>query len=151
MIARSRTCLVHLAAMAFLLLPAVSFAEESAPGMTDYSWVLIKMLFVLGFVCALAFLLLRFLLPRYGQFGKGSSLLVSVIGRYPLEPRKTLYVIRVSGNYHLIGASEQGISYLVPVPKEEVTAWMEESSLAGGARPVKSFQELLQNLRGGKS
>jgi len=118
--------------------------QEALQGVESLTWVMIKMLFILLMVCLFAFFLLRWLLPRLGSplLGKGS--MIQVIHRYTLEPKKSLYIIRVDESFHLIGASDQSINYLTALPEESMEKMLKEiesNSLARNRN--KSFLDFL--------
>jgi flagellar protein FliO/FliZ len=105
-----------------LLLLAVDIATEPAtPGGTmDFTWLFLKMLLVLGIVCVAAILFLKYVMPRTGlmrAIQKGQYF--TVLGRYQLEPRKSLYVVEVSGRYLVIGASDHGISLVTELTEDQ--------------------------------
>ena len=112
-----------------------------------YTWLLVKMLASLVVVCALAFFLLKKLLPRISGTRRGADALVHILERYPLEPRKSLYVIQIGDDYHLIGASEQNVSYLCPLSAKDVQSWRDRPMPKTG----RSFQDVLQSLKQGNA
>ncbi|MBT3182534.1 MAG: flagellar biosynthetic protein FliO [Deltaproteobacteria bacterium] len=79
----------------------------------DFTWVFLKMIFVLGIVSVLAVLILKYAVPRIGlskRFQKGSYF--SILGRYQLEPRRSLYLVEVGGRYFVIGSADHGINLI---------------------------------------
>jgi len=74
----------------------------------DYGAQLLQICFVLGGICLLAFLVLRFGLPRlFAQGGKSVGPL-KVVQRLPLEPRKAVYLVELDGKRILVGVSDAG-------------------------------------------
>jgi flagellar protein FliO/FliZ len=87
----------------------------------DFTWLFLKMLFVLGAVSVFAVLVLKYAVPRLGlmqRFQKGNYF--NVIGRYVLEPRKTLYLVEVCGRYFVLGSADNGINSIVELSEKEV-------------------------------
>jgi flagellar biogenesis protein FliO len=70
--------------------------------------MLLQTLLVLGFVCGLAYLIFRWVLPGLSaaRSARGMMRIVDVVG---LDARKRLYVIEVAGHWLLVAASEAGV------------------------------------------
>lgn len=86
----------------------------------DFTWLFVKMLFVLGIVTILAILILKYAVPHIGlmkRFQKGNYF--RVMGRYQLEPRRSLYLITVGGKYFVIGSAEHGINLISELTEKE--------------------------------
>ena len=71
-------------------------------GLLEY----LKLILVLGLILALAFFVLRVALPRITGPNNHATGAIHVAARYPLEPKKNLYVIRVGEGYFLVGTTE---------------------------------------------
>jgi flagellar biogenesis protein FliO len=71
-----------------------------------------KLMFVVGGILILAFLTLRFWLPRMAGVGRPSSGPIRVLAHHPLEPRKALYVVGVGKTMLLMATSEAGIQLM---------------------------------------
>lgn len=89
---------------------------DSAPPpnefMFDSFWLIVKMILILGAVCILAWLSLRWLLPRiYGNRGEPGGR-ISVLESYRLEPRRMLYLVKADGQHLLVASSERGVHLL---------------------------------------
>lgn len=88
---------------------------ESTP---DFAWLFIKMITGLVLVLALAIVLIRYVLPKGGKWGRRSKGgWVQIIDRFALEPRKSLYVVKIAGRYFVLGAGEGSLSLI-----QELTA-----------------------------
>jgi flagellar biosynthetic protein FliO len=74
-------------------------------------WMFVQTILALGFVCLLAYLLLRVVLPRLNLGTAGRSM-VTVIDRTPLDQRRSLFVIEVTGRWLLIAVSEGGVQLI---------------------------------------
>ncbi|HEX8284498.1 MAG TPA: flagellar biosynthetic protein FliO [Pyrinomonadaceae bacterium] len=113
---------------------AVALIAQAAPraatldgGTGDgFFLMLLQTLLVLGFVCGLAYLIFRWVLPRLSaaRSARGMVRIVDVVG---LDARKRLYVIEVAGHWLLVAASEAGV-HLV---RELDAAAAAESALEG--------------------
>lgn len=91
----------------------------------------------LAFVCGLAYLIFRVILPRLSGVGAFSSNnMVRVIDRIGLEARKNLYVIEVAGRFLLIAASESGVQLIAELDAE--AAAEAERELAQGRSAARS-------------
>src|SRR5687768_17299574 len=97
----------------------------------------------LGLVCLLAFVALRWLSRR--GVGQGSGP-IRIVGRCPVEPKRSLYVVETAGRCFLVGASDGGMSLIAELdPKDlPVAAVRSPRAALGGLR----FAEVLARLRG---
>jgi flagellar protein FliO/FliZ len=108
-------------------------------GILDY----LKLLLVLGFILALAFITLRMVLPRItGSRALGPGA-IQVAARYPLEPKKNLYVIRVGEDYFLVGTTESGMHYLTTLDPGHIEPALTKTD----APPKREFATLMQAFR----
>lgn len=120
-----------------------------------FLWMLVQTVLALLFVCGIAYVIFRVILPRLSTNFGGNSM-IRIVDRTGLEPRKTLYVIEVAGKWLLVSASEDGVQ-LVSELDPETAREMEEAKLAanepGRIRGMngKSFAEKLDGLIGRKS
>lgn len=86
----------------------------------DFTWLFIKMLLALGIVSVAAILILKYAAPRMGlmkRFQQGGHF--EMLGRYVLEPRKALYLVKVGKRYLVIGASDHAINLVTEISEEE--------------------------------
>jgi flagellar protein FliO/FliZ len=74
-------------------------------------WMFVQTIVALGFVCLLAYVVLRVILPRLNITANSKSM-VKVIDRTQLDQRRSLYVIEVTGRWLLIGSSEGGVQLI---------------------------------------
>jgi flagellar biosynthetic protein FliO len=74
-------------------------------------WMFVQTILALGFVCLLAYILLRVVLPRLNLSTAGKSM-VTVVDRTPLDQRRSLFVIEVTGRWLLISVSEGGVQLI---------------------------------------
>lgn len=106
------------------LLAAVLSAVPTEPVTTssavDFTWLFIKTLLILVVVIVAAIIMLRYGFPRLGffkPFQKGRYF--TVLGRYVLEPRKSLYLVNIGKRYLVIGTADHGINLITEITKEE--------------------------------
>lgn len=104
-----------------LILASVPTVPATPSNTVDFTWLFVKMLLFLIIVCVLAILFLKYVVPRTG-FLKGvqKGKYFNVLGRYQLEPRKSLYVVEVGGRYLVIGSADHGINLITELTEEEV-------------------------------
>ena len=100
-----------LAIAALLILPALTWAAEPTTAPTGYGYLLLRMTLMLAIVCALAIITLRWGLKRFLPSSSSPDSL-QVVARLPLEPRRSLLVVRVATRHLLIATSEAGITSL---------------------------------------
>lgn len=111
------------------------FAERSG-----YGEMLAISLGLVAMVCVVAVVLVRAL----GQRGPGRrGELIEVIARQPLEPRRSLYVVRAGTKTLLLGSSEQGVTMLTELEGVEATS-REAGRSSTGAAVGASFGELVR-------
>lgn len=120
-----------------------------------FLWMLLQTALALVFVCGIAYVIFRFILPRLATTYGGNSM-IRIVDRAGLESRKTLYIIEVAGKWLLVSSSEQGVQ-LVSELDSETAKEMEAARSVGGetirsrVANGKSFAEKLDALIGRKS
>jgi flagellar biosynthetic protein FliO len=123
----------------------IQVAQPSPDGIVQIIWWdYAKILLALGVLVAAAWSFLRYVAPRLPSMGGGSSGPIRVLARYPLEPRKALYVVRVGDDTLLIGASENSISMLKTLPPG---TFPEEAAADAVKRTPSAFLKTLSNLQ----
>jgi flagellar biogenesis protein FliO len=100
-----------------------------------------KLMLSLGAMLIVAFLTVRFWLPRITGVRNSPSKRVRVMARFPLEPRKTLYVVGVGKQFMLMACSESGVQFLTRLAPSD---WNEEqSSNCEAGPPERTFVGLI--------
>ena len=74
---------------------APATAENFGTSGADMFWLLVKMVFILAAVCGLAWLSLRWLLPRLYGTPPGSPRHIRVLETHRLDPHRSLLLVRV--------------------------------------------------------
>lgn len=88
-----------------------TFESGPAGGGASFVLMLLQTFLALGFVCGLAYVIFRWVLPRLSAVRSPGGM-VRVVDRVGLDARKSLYVIEVTGRWLLIGVSESGVQLL---------------------------------------
>lgn len=120
-----------------------------------FLWMLLQTALALAFVCGLAYVIFRVILPRLATTYGGNSM-IRIVDRAGLEARKTLYIIEVAGKWLLVSASEEGVQ-LVSELDPKTAKEMEDARAASGEATKfgsvssKSFAEKLDALVGRKT
>jgi flagellar protein FliO/FliZ len=119
-----------------------------------FLWMLVQTVLALAFVCGIAYLIFRVILPRFAITHGGNSM-IRIVDRLGLEARKTLYVIEVGGKYMLVAASEEGVQMIseldAEMAKELETSRMARNETSRLDMNGRSFSQKLEELMGRKS
>ena len=124
----------------------------------SFVWMLFQTLVALAFVCGLAYVIFRVLLPRLTS-NYGSNNMMRVVDRIGLDTRKSLYIIEVTGRWFLVASSENGMQLIseldAKTAEEAEKVILENRQLPSNILNGKSFQEKLnevlsRNKQGGK-
>lgn len=75
-------------------------------------YLLFKTLVVLGLVVAIIYLTLNVGARKLLRLGPQAGALVKVLDRVALEPKKSVLVVQVAGEFMLLGSSEGSLSFL---------------------------------------
>ena len=82
----------------------------------------------MGFVIAAIYITLNFGLRKLmGVRAVGTAQLVQVLGRVPLDQKKSILVLRAAGEYLLVGASDHAINLICKLDTQEVERLERES------------------------
>ncbi|MFH1829437.1 MAG: flagellar biosynthetic protein FliO [Pseudomonadota bacterium] len=123
--------------LSILLLTAakVQTVPATAESAVDFTWLFIKMLFILGFVSILAVLILKYGVPRtafYKRFQQGS--LFNIKARQAIEPRKLLYLVEIGKRYLVLGVTDHAINTIAELSEDEAKELKEDRSQKPEAR-----------------
>lgn len=91
--------------------PLLQAAQAELPG--GYGAALLQALLALGGVCVLAWVVLRFGARRGFGVGAGRGGRVTVLERVALDPRRSLYLVKVGERVLLLSAGDGGAPALV--------------------------------------
>ncbi len=123
----------------------------------NFAYMLFQTLVALAFVCGLAYVIFRVLLPKFTT-NYGANNMMRVVDRIGLDTRKSLYIIEVTGRWFLVASSENGvqmISELDAKNAEEAEKLIIEnrqqpSNLLNGKSFQEKLNEVLSRKPGGK-
>lgn len=116
-----------------------------APGLWSDGWIdYIKLLLVLGGILIVAFLTLRYWMPKLASITGNTSGPIQVLTRFSLEPNRTLYVIAVGEAKLLLASSEAGVQLIQMLAAEDL-----EKALSNKvqAENDNTFGRLLRSMK----
>lgn len=99
-------------------------------GWGDYA----RMMLVLLGICALAIVAVRLWIPKFTVWNKTIKGPIEVCARMPLEPRRTLYIVKAANSYMLVASSEAGVQHLSSLSAEECALLLEKPDTNGTLR-----------------
>jgi len=106
---------------AFVVSAPITVAAESGAAELGYGTLLFKLAVVLGGVCLLAWVSLRWGLSKFVSAGDQGSAM-RVVARTALEPRRTLLVVQVGSRHLLLASSESGVEKIAELDAEDAAA-----------------------------
>ena len=120
-----------------------------------FLWMLVQTVLALVFVCGIAYVIFRVILPRLAT-NYGANSMIRIVDRAGLEARKTLYVIEVAGKWLLVSASEDGVQLICDLDPESAKEMEAEKITRSESTRLamtngKSFAERLDELVGRKT
>lgn len=127
-------------------------------GGLSFVWMLFQTLVALAFVCGLAYVIFRVILPRLTT-NYGANNMMRVVDRIGLDTRKSLYIIEVTGRWFLVASSESGVQMISELDAktalEAEQEIIQKRQLPNSVLNGKSFSEKLnevlsRNKPGGK-
>lgn len=109
-------------------------AGQVVGGYGDLLWMSLGLVVAVGVIAVIA---ARLLGGGRGWRRGGASGLMEVVARQPLEPRRSLYVVRVGQRRILVGTSELGVTMLTELDVGQEAAPAPEVGAASFAELVK--------------
>jgi flagellar biogenesis protein FliO len=110
----------------------------------------IAVLLALAGVLVLAYVTLKIGLPRLFGMNPSASGPIRVLARFPLEPRKTLFLMEMGSQVFLLASCDNSVTYLTAVDPENVAQITANERAKVPVR--KEFRQLLAWLqRSGES
>lgn len=129
------------------LLQAASPAQELG-SVTGQALELVRVLFILAAVVLLAYVAVRHWLPRVTGLRNLEAGPIQILARTPLEPKKSLYLLKVGSEILLVGTSENQLHFLKALDPETARPFLD--SVPATAEPdAKKFQDVIQGLKRG--
>ena len=87
----------------------------------SFGWLLVKTLLALGFILALAFVFIRFVLPKLSFVQNiKQNVPIKILSRTGLENRKALYVIEVGKKKALIASTDHHVTKIFDLDDEDL-------------------------------
>jgi len=125
--------------------PAPASAADFGTSGADLFWLLVKTVFILAAVCGLAWLSLRWLLPRLYGAPPGSTRHIQVLETHRLDPHRSLLLVRVGEEVFLLAAADRGLQFLSRIERglPEETASPPEPA-PPDRKPPSAFEALLR-------
>ena len=87
-----------------------------------------RLMLVLCGILALAVIAIRFWLPKLSMWNKSPTGPLEICARLPLEPRRTLYIVKAAESYMLLASSEAGVHHLAALSADECSAWRQKTA-----------------------
>lgn len=84
------------------------------------------------------YVLKRFYQPAFGS--ANSSGVMRIYGQLQIQPRKTIYIVRVLNKVLVIGASENSLTVLSEINDQEIIKALDEIYVSGERRNGKIFK-----------
>ena len=131
------------------LLQTANPAEELG-GVTGQALGFLRVVFILAAVVLLAYGAVRHWLPRVTGLRSLESGPIQILARTPLEPKKTLYLLKVGSEILLVGTSENQLHFLKALDPETARPLLESPPPMPGP-DAKKFQGILQQLKKGST
>jgi flagellar biogenesis protein FliO len=129
--------------MPLALLQAVPSPMDELGSVTGQVIDYFKLLAILAGVLILAYLTIRYWLPSMTGVRQLQQGPIQVVARFPLEPRKTLYIIKTGADLFLIGTSDSDMYFLTELDPASVQPALAELP----AVPARDFSSILRGLR----
>jgi len=120
--------------------PAVPAAGSGDPSVIGST---VTLIFALGLIIALIYLLIRFLSSRTKQAQGGA---IQSIGAQPLANNRSVHMVSVGGKVYLLGVGEN-VTLIDTITDPQQVEDLRASSLQPAASPVVGLQELIGRLR----
>jgi flagellar biogenesis protein FliO len=98
-------------------------------------------LLVLVGICVLALVAVKVVLPRLTGSATSSSNHIQVFARYPLEPRKTLYLVRAGKAVVLLASSAESIHLMTTLKADD---FAEVDTMAQAGANGSAFRRIAQ-------
>jgi hypothetical protein len=86
----------------------------------------LKVIAILAGIVMLAFIALRFWLPKLTGIRGTVAGPIKIACRLTLEPRKTLYVVHAGSDYVMLAASEAGVQFLASLDSDGIESALEK-------------------------
>jgi len=135
-------------------LKGFSLEGQEAPENEGVGWTLFRTFVVLALVLGLIYLTLnhglRWLMGIKAPGSPGREPLVKVVERVPLDPKRSLFVVKAAGEYLLVGGGEGPLNLISKLDPAEVSR-IEAQRTAPSAPLISPFLQKLLSRKGGST
>lgn len=113
--------------------------------------MLISLTIVLAIMAGLAFFVKRYM--GFQTPAKRPLVKVEVLAHQPLQPKRSVYVVRIANSVLVLGSSEQGLQLFTELHDEQLMDMLEQQPVQGAdpGRIVLNAQNLISRLTGSGS
>ncbi len=87
--------------------------------MPSLAWSVAKAFMALGFLCVLAYIIFRYVAPLTNYRKRKGDSVLKIEERFPLEPRRSLYIVKAGSKRLLLGSSEGGVGLIADLTHDE--------------------------------
>ena len=114
---------------------ALLAATDPLREVSAFNELFIQMLVILGGLLVVSVVLLKLVLPRLmrKRGRRRAGAVIDVVETYRLEPRKTVYLLRVGAQYYLVGSCDGQLTTLAGEPLDNAAL---AEALAGNENPA---------------
>lgn len=109
-------------------------------GLDDY----VRLVLVLSGILILAVVVIRYWIPKMAVWNRPPGGPIEICARLPLEPRRTLYIVKAANSYMLLASSEAGVQHLSALSEDECASLLAANP---PPRPALGFAEFLRPAR----
>lgn len=106
--------------------------QETPVEEINFGMLIVKMIFFLGVVVALIYLVLKKLLPLLIHGAAFQARSIRILERMPVDQRRSLLVVEVQDKIYLMGSAEGQINILMELDREKLNAGTARNSEASG-------------------
>lgn len=105
-----------------------------------YGAMLFKMVLALAITCILAFVILKWGMRKLVNH-TGQDAQMRVLARLPIEPRRSVIVVKVSGRTLVLGSSESGVELLTELHGADAASFVEDHAKKSHQKRAFSLPE----------
>lgn len=101
------------------MIPLILQSVPQIPVDTSLGWLFFKTVFAMVVVIALAFLSIRYLIPRLNRFRGVTAGEIDIIGYRQLDARKAIYILKLRDREVAVGVTEHSMTPLTEWRRDE--------------------------------
>ncbi len=88
------------------------FTQAPAVETLSYGWLFAKTIIIMVVIIVLAFLCIKYLLPRLVKLRRRTASDIEVLDFQPLEQKKSIYVVKIQDKKLAVGVSDHSVTKL---------------------------------------